>query len=261
MRLCAVLAATAALLLLPGASSFAADGMQLIGTVGPGFGIGVKGADGAPVTHLEPGTYQLLVHDLSEEHDFHLFGPAGSGVDVQTGPDLGFVGDKTFTLVLPDGVKVDYVCDAHAVMHGSFTVGTVIAAPPPATKPPSKAIRLAASLNAGQEVPKQTVKAPGATGAFTGTLNGKKLTWSLVFRKLTGPASAAHIHLGRPGKPGPVAVPLCGPCTSGMKGTATLSAAQATAVLGGGAYVNVHTARNPNGEIRGQIRKAAGYSR
>jgi len=255
MRLCAVFAATAALLLLPGASSFAAGGTQLTGSVGPGFAITLTGPDGAPVTHLEPGTYQLLVHDLSEEHNFHLFGPAGSGVDVTSGLDLGFVGNKTFTLVLPDGIKVNYVCDAHAVMRGSFTVGTVAAAPPPATKPPPKAIRLAALLNAGQEVPKQAVKAPGATGAFTATLDGTKLTWSLAFRKLTGPASAAHIHLGRPGKAGPVAVPLCGPCTSGIKGTAALSPAQAAAVLGGGAYVNVHTAKNPNGEIRGQIRK------
>ena len=86
-------------------------------------------------------------------------------------------------------------------------------------------------------------------------LTGTKLTWSLVFRKLTGRASAAHIHLGRPGKAGPVAVPLCGPCRSGAKGRATLTAAQVKAVLGGGTYVNVHTAKNPNGEIRGPLRK------
>lgn len=257
MRLYVILAAAAALLLLPGAS--AADGPQLVGSVGPGFGISLTGPDGAPVTHLAPGTYQLLVHDLSPEHDFHLFGPAGSGVDATTGPDLTFVGDKTFTVVLPDGLKLDYVCDAHAVMHGTFTVGTVAATPPPATKPPSTTtIHLAASLNARQEAPKQTVKAPRATGVFAGTLTGKRLTWSLVFRKLTGPAAAAHIHLGRPGKAGPVAVPLCGPCRSGMKGSATLTSAQVKAVLSGGAYVNVHTAKNPNGEIRGPIRKAAG---
>ena len=122
--------------MLPASSS--ADSPQLIGTVGPGFTISLKGADGSPVTHLDPGTYQLLVHDLSDEHDFHLFGPSGSTLDATTGPDLTFVGDKTFTLVLQDGMKVDYVCDAHAVMHGSFTVGTVAATPPPA-----KAIRLA----------------------------------------------------------------------------------------------------------------------
>ncbi len=248
MRLVVTLAAAAALLLLPASSS--ADSPQLIGTVGPGFTISLKAADGLAITHLDAGSYQLVVHDLSAEHDFHLFGPAGSGVDATTGPDLAFVGDKTFNLVLPDGVKIDFACDAHAVMHGSFTVGTVAATPPPAT-----AIRLVASLTASQEVPKQAVKAPAAKGSFTGTLTGTKLTWSLSFRKLTGPATAAHIHLGRPGKAGPVVVPLCGPCTSGMKGSATLTAAQVKAVLGGGTYVNVHTAKNPAGEIRGGLRK------
>jgi hypothetical protein len=250
MRVLVTLAAAAALLLLPASSP--ADGTQLVGTVGPGFSITLKGADGALVTHLAPGTYQLLVHDLSEEHDFHIFGPAGSGIDASTGPDLTFVGDKTFTLVLPDGVTVDYVCDAHAVMHGKFTVGTVApTAPPPTAKP----VHLRASLNARQEVPKQAVKAPAATGSFSGTLTGRRLTWSLMYRRLTGPAKAAHIHLGRPGKAGPVAVPLCGPCRSGARGSATLTAVQVKAVLGGGTYVNVHTAKNPNGEIRGSLRK------
>ncbi len=248
MRLLVTLAAASALLLLPASSS--ADSPQLVGTVGPGFTISLRGADGSPVTHLDPGTYQLLVHDLSAEHDFHLFGPAGSNLDATTGPDLTFVGDKTFTIVLTDGMKVDFVCDAHAVMHGSFTVGTVAATPPPATS-----IHLRANLSAAQEVPKQVVKAPAATGTFTGTLTGTKLAWSLTYRKLTGRATAAHIHLGKPGKAGPVAVPLCGPCTPGMKGTATLTAAQVTAVLGGGTYVNVHTAKNPAGEIRGGLRR------
>ncbi len=250
MRLLVLFAAlaTLAVVLLPGSGS--ADATQLVGTVGPGFSITLKNADGSLVTHLEPGTYQLLVHDLSTEHDFHIFGPAGSGIDATTGPDLTFVGDKTFTLTLPDGVTVDYVCDAHAIMHGKFTVGTV-ATTPPAAAP----IHLRAVLNAAQEVPKQVVKAPAAAGTFTGTLTGKKLSWSLAFRKLTGKATAAHIHLGKPGKAGPVAVPLCGPCSSGAKGTATLTAAQVKAILGGGTYVNVHTAKNPAGEIRGPLRK------
>ena len=132
----------------------------------------------------------------------------------------------------------------------TLTLGGIALAAKPSTQ-------LKATLNIGQEVPKPLVKATGGTGTFTGTLIGSKLTWTLTFQKLTGPASAAHIHLARPGKAGPVAVPLCGPCTSGASGTATLSAAQVAAVVGGGAYVNVHTAKNPNGEIRGQITQAA----
>jgi CHRD domain len=129
-----------------------------------------------------------------------------------------------------------------------LVVGTVALAAGAAT-------HLKATLNAGQEVPKQAVKAPGGSGTFTATLTGKKLVWRLVFRKLSGPAVAAHIHLGRPGKAGNVAVPLCGPCKSGASGKATLTSAQLKAILGGGTYVNVHTAKNPNGEIRGQVTK------
>ncbi len=67
-----------------------ADGGQLVGTVGPGFGIFLKDSSGAAVTHLDAGTYTLLVHDLSEEHNFHLTGP---GVDVTA--DVAFIGDQT----------------------------------------------------------------------------------------------------------------------------------------------------------------------
>jgi hypothetical protein len=50
-------------------------------------------------------------------------------------------------------------------------------------------------------------------------------------------------------------VPLCAgnKCKSGIHGTVTLTAATLKAVTHGGTYVNVHTAKNPNGEIRGQV--------
>jgi hypothetical protein len=51
-----------------------------------------------------------------------------------------------------------------------------------------------------------------------------------------------------------VAVPLCGPCRNGQRGTANLTAATLAALETGRAYVNVHTAKNAAGEIRGQIR-------
>jgi hypothetical protein len=115
-------------------------------------------------------------------------------------------------------------------------------------------VRISATLNAGQEVPKQTVKVAAAHGTFSGTLVGTKLTWKLTFAKLSGPAAAAHIHLGKPGKANPApAVALCGPCTNGQTGTATISAALLKTIKKNGAYVNVHTAKNPAGEIRGQL--------
>jgi hypothetical protein len=110
-----------------------------------------------------------------------------------------------------------------------------------------------AKLTAKEEVPKQAVKDATATGQFAGRLNGSKLTWTLKFSGLTGPATAAHIHLGAMGASGNVVVPLCGPCKSPVKGTATLSKALLKALKTHKLYVNVHTAKNPAGEIRGQL--------
>jgi CHRD domain len=114
-------------------------------------------------------------------------------------------------------------------------------------------ITVEATLNAKQEVPKQVVKDTKAKGRFTGKLVGSKLTWKLTFSGLTGPATAAHIHMGKVGKAGNVIVALCTPCKSGAHGTTRVSAAVKRALAHHNAYVNVHTTKNPNGEIRGQV--------
>jgi hypothetical protein len=57
----------------------------------------------------------------------------------------------------------------------------------------------------------------------------------------------------RDGQAGPVVVPLCGPCESPASGTANATAAVLDALQDGGTYVNVHTATNGPGEIRGQL--------
>ena len=116
----------------------------------------------------------------------------------------------------------------------------------------SSSIRLTARLNAAQETPAPKAAARGA-GVFTATLNGRTLSWRLTFSRLTGKAVAAHIHLGAQGIAGPVAVALCGPCVSAVHRTATVTAKVRSALLAGTAYVNVHTAKNPAGEIRGQV--------
>jgi hypothetical protein len=116
-----------------------------------------------------------------------------------------------------------------------------------------------AALTTAQEVPRpQGVKAgAGGTFAVTVTEDGGKYSASfkLVYKNLTGKAVAAHVHKGKPGKNGPVVVTLCGRCPNGKTGTASVSKAVVAAMKAGAAYVNVHTAKNPNGEIRGQVKK------
>ncbi len=70
----------------------------------------------------------------------------------------------------------------------------------------------------------------------------------------TGPAVAAHIHLGAKGKNGIALVALCAPCKSPISGTANSVTDDVGALmLKAGAYVNVHTDKNAEGEIRGEI--------
>jgi hypothetical protein len=122
---------------------------------------------------------------------------------------------------------------------------------------------VSASLKASSEVPKPSGVPAGATGKFTGAAvelaNDKaRITWKLTFSHLSGQAIAAHIHIGKAGKAGPVALALCGPCRSGQKGKGTLTHAQLAKLEAGSAYVNVHTQKNPGGEIRGQVKLTQG---
>ena len=89
------------------ASSAGAAETKLAGTVGPGFTIELRDAQGQPVKQLQPGVVEIEVSDRSVEHDFHLQGP---GVDVTTGVDT--TGDTTFTVTLGDG-RYTFLCDVH----------------------------------------------------------------------------------------------------------------------------------------------------
>jgi hypothetical protein len=59
--------------------------------------------------------------------------------------------------------------------------------------------------------------------------------------------------MGKKGKAGNVIVPLCTPCKSGAHGKAKVTESIVKALETHKAYANVHTAKYPNGEIRGQI--------
>jgi CHRD domain len=110
-----------------------------------------------------------------------------------------------------------------------------------------------AELVAAQEIPKPAVSNTHGQGTFLGTFTGTKLKYKLTFSGLSGPANAAHIHLGAMGKAGNVVVPLCGPCKSPVTGVVAVSKALRNDFANHLLYVNVHTAKNPNGEIRGQL--------
>ncbi len=115
-------------------------------------------------------------------------------------------------------------------------------------------VALKAQLSSASEVPANTSKATGSA-AITFDTASKALSWKLNYSDLSGPATMAHFHgPAEAGKNAGVAVPIPN-AASGTEGTATLTDAQAADLLAGKYYVNVHTAANPGGEIRGQVTK------
>jgi hypothetical protein len=124
-----LLGALLAAMFLPSALA-RADNPRLVATVGRNdtFSISLQDASGRAVTSLDPGTYDIEVHDLSEEHNFHLSGP-----EVDQATDVASVQDAVWTVTFENGTY-RFQCDAHSTtMRGRFTVGTV-AAPPTALK-------------------------------------------------------------------------------------------------------------------------------
>jgi hypothetical protein len=83
------------------------------------------------------------------------------------------------------------------------------------------------------------------------------LSWTVTYKDLTSQAIAAHIHgPQRVGTNAGVQVDLA---PNGMsvplKGSVILTDAQLEYLLAGRMYVNVHTTKNPTGELRGQIQR------
>jgi len=108
-----------------------------------------------------------------------------------------------------------------------------------------------ATLTPGEEVP-PAAESQGK-GAFEMKLDIKtnELTWKLSHSGLTGPATMAHIHgPAAKGANAGVVVPLVG-----TEGKAKLTQAQYGDLAAGLYYVNVHSAKYPGGEIRGQLMK------
>jgi CHRD domain len=111
-----------------------------------------------------------------------------------------------------------------------------------------------ASLTGKSEVPPNAATGTGTVTATYDT-DSKKLTWKGSYSGLTGPATAAHLHGPAPaGKNAGVMIPI-NPHGPSFEGSATLTDAQAKALMDGDLYVNVHTAANKAGEIRGQLTK------
>ena len=146
--------------------AFPAAATQLRGTVGPGFTITLENDTGAAVTQIDPGPYEVVVRDLSIDHNFHL---TGTGVNEAT--KLEEIETVTWNVTFQEG-RYTYLCDIHpTTMRKQFVVGN----PPPPTAPPPTRPKLLATVGPGA-----TISLRNAKGTVLRTV--KAGTYSIVVR-------------------------------------------------------------------------------
>ena len=108
------------------------------------------------------------------------------------------------------------------------------------------------TLSGASEVPPVTTT---ASGTGTVTINADRTVGAKV--TVTGmTATASHIHEGAAGANGPVIVPFTktGDNTFAAPDGAKLTESQYASYKAGNLYVNVHSAKNPGGEVRAQLK-------
>jgi hypothetical protein len=108
------------------------------------------------------------------------------------------------------------------------------------------------TLSGANEVPPVATSASGTgtvTVAADCTVTAKITVTGMI-------STAAHIHEGGPGSNGPVIVPLNKTADNVFEAPAgaKLNEGQCALHRAGGTYVNVHSAKNPGGEVRVQLK-------
>ncbi|MEP6942513.1 MAG: CHRD domain-containing protein [Betaproteobacteria bacterium] len=108
------------------------------------------------------------------------------------------------------------------------------------------------ALSGANEVPPVTTTATGSATVLIDADRSVRVTVSVAGMTPT----ASHIHEGAAGANGPVIVPFTktGDMTFASADGAKLTEAQYAAYKAGNLYINVHSAKNPGGEVRGQIK-------
>ena len=110
-----------------------------------------------------------------------------------------------------------------------------------------------ANLSGAAEVPPVTSAGKGTAQVSVDTAT-KQVSWRVEYSEPSGPPAAAHIHCGAAaGANAGVAVPLGTNLASPIEGSAAMTDAQLADVTAGKCYVNIHTAANKGGEVRGQL--------
>jgi hypothetical protein len=118
----------------------------------------------------------------------------------------------------------------------------------------AETVHYSARLTSRAEAPPNASKAVGEIQAVLDT-DTRLLTYKLTYQGLTGPATAARFQ--GPAKAGQTAPPTVSAddVSNPISGNASLTEAQVADLKKGLWYVNIATATNPDGEIRGQLKR------
>ena len=133
-------------------------------------------------------------------------------------------------------------------------------------------IRFTSTLSGGNEAPALILTGAFATARVELDTNTQTVSWVIDVFNLPSGITNAHFHVGGPGIAGPTVVNI--PFTANLSNDFTLSGSATSANLnvradqgirswedfmqaltGGQMYLNIHTAVNGGGEIRGQVNR------
>ncbi len=134
----------------------------------------------------------------------------------------------------------------------------------------AQTVRLTAVLSGGQEAPALINTGATGTGEVFVNMATREVTYTVRIFNIPSGTTAGHFHVGPAGVAGPVVVDLAPPANISndfvLTGTATAASLRPNAergirdwedfiqsLVGGQTYLNIHTAVNPGGEIRGQL--------
>ncbi|QHI97275.1 CHRD domain-containing protein [Xylophilus rhododendri] len=137
---------------------------------------------------------------------------------------------------------------------GLFAVASIALAAGCATVTDNVAT-MQARLSPQAEVPPTVSMGQGLAQVWLNKQTGG-LRWKVEYSGLSGPATAAHFHgPAAPGANAGVVVPVkLTPIPSpSFEGEAIVSPAQVQQIVDGQWYFNIHSAKYPGGEIRGQV--------
>ncbi|WP_026622365.1 hypothetical protein M728_003312 [Ensifer sp. WSM1721] len=140
-----------------------------------------------------------------------------------------------------------------AIRNNSLLAGIAVAVFLASSPGFAETLKFRADLRGSSEVPPNDSAGRGTANISFDT-DTKKLTWTVNSSGLSGEATAAHFH--GPAAASENAGPVVDVSNALASGSAEITEKHLADLQAGRWYLNIHTEKFPDGEIRGQVEKA-----